>query len=255
MRSVVIATYNGEKYIKDQLKSILDQLNIDDEVIISDSNSADSTLSIIRDFDDKRIKIYSFNPPDNKFSEFNIINKIRLSFINGLRYAKGDIIFLADQDDIWEMNKVEECEKELNLNNLCLLVHSCSIINSDGEKLLDNSYGVFSKPKISFLQTLIRSPFQGCCMVFNRVLLNEILCNSDIVSSINLSHDHAISYFALTKFGKEKIKLLNKPLIRYRRHGSNVSASSENSSHTFKFKILYRIYECIMYFKLKTKYI
>ena len=67
--SICLASYNGEKYIKEQLLSILPQLSEKDEVIISDDNSSDNTLGIVRGFDDKRIKIY-INPKIRKQSQW-----------------------------------------------------------------------------------------------------------------------------------------------------------------------------------------
>ena len=97
MISVCIATYNGQEYIADQLKSILCQLKSDDEVLISDDNSIDDTLKIVQSFQDKRIIIYNnnFKSPIKNF-EFLILQ------------SKGDIIFLSDQDDIWVSNKVKK---------------------------------------------------------------------------------------------------------------------------------------------------
>ena len=90
MISVCMATYNGEKYIEEQLKSILSQLGENDEVIVSDDSSTDNTLAIVESFNDVRIKIF----PNNKFHS-PIFN-----FENALKQATGDYIFLSDQDDV-----------------------------------------------------------------------------------------------------------------------------------------------------------
>lgn len=97
MISVCIATYNGGKYIKEQLDSILFQLGKDDEVIISDDSSTDDTLSILESYHDERIVILT----NQKF------HSPVYNFENALKSAKGDFIFLSDQDDIWEPTKVE----------------------------------------------------------------------------------------------------------------------------------------------------
>lgn len=103
MITVCIATFNGEKYIREQLNSILFQLSLQDEVIVSDDGSTDNTISIIKSFNDKRIKIidgvYRHSPT--------------LNFENALKEAKGDYIFLADQDDVWKDDKVKICLKWL----------------------------------------------------------------------------------------------------------------------------------------------
>ncbi|MDE5758415.1 MAG: glycosyltransferase, partial [Allobaculum sp.] len=91
MISVCIATYNGERYIETQIRSILDQLNEDDEIIISDDSSTDRTLDIIRSLNDSRIKLFA----GNKF------HSRTFNFENALKQATGDFIFLSDQDDIW----------------------------------------------------------------------------------------------------------------------------------------------------------
>ena len=96
--SVCIATFNGEKFIKEQLDSILCQLGVDDEIIISDDSSVDQTISIIESYKDKRIKIFV----NQKFSS-PIYN-----FENAIMKSRGDFIFLSDQDDIWQSDKVEK---------------------------------------------------------------------------------------------------------------------------------------------------
>jgi len=94
--SVCMATYNGEKYIYDQLQSILTQLSENDEVIISDNYSSDKTIEIIELFNDPRIKIYFLKK-----------GKSIKNFENALLHASRDYIFLADQDDIWLPGKVQ----------------------------------------------------------------------------------------------------------------------------------------------------
>lgn len=91
MISVCMATYNGEEYIKEQLESILCQLGEMDEIIISDDGSTDNTLNIIESYNDSRIKIH-INTGKHGFV---------YNFENALQKAKGEYIFLSDQDDIW----------------------------------------------------------------------------------------------------------------------------------------------------------
>ena len=93
MISVCIATYNGEKYIKEELESILPQLADDDEVIISDDGSKDQTMSIIEGLNDNRIKIFTHQKLPAKF-RFDYTTH---NFENALMHSKGDVIFFADQ--------------------------------------------------------------------------------------------------------------------------------------------------------------
>ncbi|MHB9097317.1 MAG: glycosyltransferase, partial [Syntrophales bacterium] len=94
--SVCMATHNGERFIRRQMETILTQLAPDDEVVISDDSSTDGTLEIVRSFADSRIRLFVGN---TFFSP-------TFNFESALRQARGDIIVLADQDDIWLDNKV-----------------------------------------------------------------------------------------------------------------------------------------------------
>jgi glycosyltransferase involved in cell wall biosynthesis len=94
--SVCMATHNGARFIRRQLETILTQLAPGDEVVISDDSSTDGTLEIIDSFDDPRIRLFTGN------TFFGPI----FNFENALRKAMGEIIVLADQDDIWLDGKV-----------------------------------------------------------------------------------------------------------------------------------------------------
>jgi glycosyltransferase involved in cell wall biosynthesis len=121
--SVCIATYNGEKYIRQQLGSILCQIGESDEIIISDDSSSDRTVEIIKTFDDKRIRLL----------ENNRFHSPAYNFENALEKATGDIIFLSDQADIWLEVMVGL------LQQYDLVVSDCIIIN-ENEDILQESF-------------------------------------------------------------------------------------------------------------------
>ena len=98
MISVILCTYNGEKYIKKQIDSILMQSVCPDEIIICDDNSTDRTCEIINNINDKRIILHC-----NK-NNYGVTR----NFSNGLMLCNGEYIFLSDQDDVWEHDKVEK---------------------------------------------------------------------------------------------------------------------------------------------------
>ena len=101
--SVALAAYNGEKYIKEQLSSILEQLSEDDEIVVSLDPSTDGTKEAILSLNDSRIKIVD--------GEGKGLIK---NFENAIKNCKNDLIFLCDQDDIWLPDKVERVKREFS---------------------------------------------------------------------------------------------------------------------------------------------
>lgn len=222
--SVCIATYNGEKYIIEQLNSILCQLNDDDEVVISDDYSTDNTLELIRSINDKRIKIV-YNNSDKGYTA---------NFENALIYCKGDYIFLSDQDDIWEKNKVSICVNLLDRYDF--VVSDCLIID-DEKKIINNSFFKFRKTSFSIAGNIIRFGFIGCSFAFKRNVLEVALPFPK--NRKYCTHDNWIFLVSSIFF---KYKVIHSPLFYYRRHGSNTSSGGSKSKLNMKDKVFYRIY-------------
>ena len=137
MISVVMTTYNGGKYLAEQLLSIMRQTMLPDELIISDDGSQDDTIVII----EKLIKQYAIEYPSvkiifhqNKHNQGYINN-----FLNSIMVSKGDVVFLADQDDIWKKNKIKdmcECMKKYN----ALVIHSDIDIINEKRELIQHKW-------------------------------------------------------------------------------------------------------------------
>lgn len=203
MVSVCLATFNGEKYIKEQLESILPQLSIDDEVIISDDNSTDKTCAIIDSFQDNRIRLYNVN-----FRQF------KKNFVNALSYAKGEYIFLSDQDDIWMPNKVKRCmqlmrDYDLVVTDAIVVDESLNVINNSFFLLYGSGSGV---PKNIFNNTYL-----GACMCFTRKILDLAM---PFPKSIEITHD---AWLGLVAEVSGKPVFAKEPLIQYRRHSNAVT--------------------------------
>ena len=227
MISVCIATYNGEKYLAEQLDSILLQVSEEDELIISDDGSTDGTIDIIMSYHDNRVKVlHHISSPGSSFV------KATRNFENALLHAHGDYIFLADQDDVWHKNKVSVCSSYLD--KYMLIQHD--------QTLIGNSYGyplhVKSIHKLFFLN-LFDLPFKGCCMAFRRELLQKVLPIPKPV----IVHDAWIGCWGYLSGSYVSI---NDELIDYRVHGKNVSVGTRNRLY---YKILYRLQICYCLFK------
>ncbi|MFW2136093.1 glycosyltransferase family 2 protein [Chryseobacterium sp. TY4] len=228
MISVCLTTYNGSSFLKEQLDSILKQLGQEDEVIISDDGSTDATLSIIAYYNDKRIKVLHHQPVPTKY-KFSLTTN---NFENALKYAKGDYIFLADQDDIWNKTKVREClilfEKGYDL-----ILHDCDIIDESNNRIAD-SYFEINKSRIGILNNFSKNSYLGCCMAINKKFLNKILP----FPRIPVPHDIWIGLI-YEKYGQ--VFFSKQKLISYRRHKNNVSPSGEKSNNSLVFRFTYRI--------------
>ena len=130
--SVAMATYNGEKYIKEQLDSILKQLNNNDEIIISDDGSTDNTINIINSYNDKRIRI--IEGPHKS---------VKQNFANAISNCKGKYIFLSDQDDIWLDYKVDTVLKVFETTNCTCVVHDAQVFDSNTNEVIMDSFFKF----------------------------------------------------------------------------------------------------------------
>lgn len=242
MVSVCLTTYNGEAYIYRQISTILGQLNDTDEVLISDDGSSDNTLSLLKSFNDARIKILKHTPRNEKRYKFNLTTR---NIENAILHSKGDIIILADQDDEWLPNRINSAKKLLIKYDL--VVNDCEIINENNEPVAP-SYFEKVNPSDSIIKNFVSSSYLGCCMAFNRKCLKYSLP----FPSSPVPHDIWIGLIAKifnsVYFSSEKV-------IRYRRHGSNLSASAEESKNSLTFKIQYRfilLYAvCKRYFSIK----
>lgn len=219
--SVCIATYNGEKFIRDQLDSILCQIGQDDEIILSDDSSSDKTIEICELYNDSRIKIFTGNTFHSPI--FNLEN--------ALKKATGDYIFLADQDDVWHPDKVKTCLN--NLRDCDLVIHDCEIIDNKG-KMLKDSYFRIRNSKNGFLYNLYKSSYLGCCMAFRAELLN---CMLPFPKS-TVSHDMWIGLIAEMK---GRVCFMPDKLIQYRRHDDNASMASEKSKLSICYRLKYRL--------------
>ncbi len=219
--SVCMATYNGEKYIRKQIESILIQLNADDELIISDDSSTDDTVEIIKSIGDNRIIL--FEKQQFKSPIFN--------FENALKYAQGEIIVLADQDDIWKENKIETIKKYMQ--DYDVVISDADIIDEHG-KILQDSFYKLNGSKSGFAKNIVKNSYIGCAMAFNKKILDKSL---PFPRDIPL-HDWWIGLIG-EMYGKTYF--IEDKLISYRRHENNASPTGEKSKYSTLRKISFRI--------------
>ena len=219
MISVCMATYNGEKFIKEQIDSILSQLSDDDELVVSDDGSKDRTLDIISSYNDKRIRILHHSAPHGFVHNFE----------NALGNAKGDYIFLSDQDDYWMPGKVKTAMGYLT-SGIDLVIHNAELVDGKGQPLGTDYYSCMHS-KTGFWANIWKTRTLGCCMCFNRKVLEKSMPMPKHI----VAHDYWIGMIALKHF---KVKFIDDKLLCYRRHGGNVSPSSEKSNESWWYRIV-----------------
>lgn len=235
MISVCIATYNGEKYILEQLQSILPQLSDKDEIIISDDNSTDKTIQIIKSLNDPRIKVFTHSPEKCKF----LIDHSAHNFENALRHSSGDIIFLSDQDDKWLGNKVETMIHFLEKKEF--VVSDC-FVTDDNLNIKIKSYFTIRHKTYGFWDTFFKSPFLGSCMAFKREILQKALP----FPKYGVGHD---LWLAIVALKEKELVYIDEPLSYYRRHEGTVTNSAVPNNTSIFFKCKYRLYLLLAIFQ------
>ncbi|MBC5991609.1 glycosyltransferase family 2 protein [Pontibacter cellulosilyticus] len=203
--TVCIATCNGEDYIEQQINSVINQTFPPYEIIISDDNSTDNTIAIIR-----RIKT---NIPIKIY-----INKQRLGFVynfeRAIQSATGDFIALSDQDDIWAKNKLEVLVKQIGSH---ALVHSDAFLINEVGVLTHKSFTKYYKKD---LYQPVQKYFEGinnvtgCTCLFRSSLKRKALPFPTHLPY----HDW---WLALVAYNNGGIKYVEEPLVGYRQHCNN----------------------------------
>ncbi len=227
--SVVMCTYNGEKYIEEQLDSILNQTYQNLEIIIVDDVSKDNTWQILQTY-------------QQKFSNIAIYkNEINLGYIKNfegaLQKATGELIAIADQDDIWEKGKLTQQQENIGSN--ILIYHDSALIKQDGSLMNKNiSTHIKMYEGGSFKSLIFDNCVSGHSMLFKKELLSYIFPFPTIM--------HYDWWMATVALANGTIRYLPQPLVQYRQHENNVTnitgSNKKDKPKTRELKKQLRIY-------------
>lgn len=217
MISVAMATYNGEKYIKKQLQSIVEQTVIPDEIVISDDCSKDKTLEIIDSF----IKLYN---NINWIIKKGTRNQGYIqNFYNAINYTTGDIIILADQDDLWDKDKVKLFRDWFTQNIDMLSIHTDYYIIDQNDNIIGNKQIGYTEylRKYSVDRFCKRLNYCGMSSAFRNTIKKELLSiNPDKIPT----HDWIIHAISVLNDG---MYVSNMATSFRRYHGDNVALNIE----------------------------
>ncbi|MDE6023840.1 MAG: glycosyltransferase family 2 protein [Lachnospiraceae bacterium] len=222
MVSVAMAVYNGSRYVEQQLESILRQLDSGDEICISIDPSEDGSEELLNQFAKTESRIHLSKGPGKGIIE---------NFENAISMCGGDIIFLADQDDVWEADKVSFVKKCFDKTGAILVMHDVRIMDEQLEHVINDSFYRLKNSRRGIIKNIIRNSYMGCAMAFKRELIDYILPMPRDIAM----HDQ---WIGLVAEKKGKVIFTSRKLGQYRRHGGNVSGLSHAD---FKSMLRWRI--------------
>jgi len=222
MISVCIATYNGGEMLRVQLESIVSQLSLDDEVVLSEDGDMETTKELVASFSYPNIRVVEGCKKKSPIYNFE----------NCISHAKGDIIFLADQDDKWIPGKVA-CMVEALADADCVC-SDCIVTDGDFNVTNESFYQHLGMKPGKYFNLLRRNCYLGCCMAFRSTILTKVL---PFPANLPM-HDIWIGNVAAFYY---RMKFIDDKLILFRRHGHNSSSTANPSPYTILQKLNFRI--------------
>ncbi|OIR07044.1 putative glycosyltransferase EpsE [mine drainage metagenome] len=216
--SVVMTTYNGGRFLQEQIESILSQTLQPDEIIVCDDHSTDNTVEILQSYQNKNVLRFYVNE-----SRLGVI----VNFKKAVSLASDNhFIALSDQDDIWFPEKLEQQYAELieiNDPEIPAMVYSDLMVVDDKKNIVNPSFWNelgHDSYHHTFTTLLFGNFVTGCTMLMNEAMRKHFL----LMPSGVPMHD---GWLALVAFSFGNTKIIPKPLIQYRKHDSNAAYASD----------------------------
>ena len=223
--SICLCTYNAEKYINKLLPSILSQTLTPDIILINDDCSSDSTIKILDSYASSYPKIKWIIKRNKENLGW------RKNYQNAISHCPGDLIFLCDQDDIWNKEKIYDMAHSFNFATMDVLCsgYKVSYDNSKAEKVHNKR---FFSGKIKQIKSphLLADNYPGCCLCFSSKIIPLF------ISSLNENAPHDWILWNLA-FLRKRLYMLDKPEILFIRHFSSASNSGIKPCSKEKFEI------------------
>ena len=208
--SIAMATYNGEKFLKEQLDSIVNQTYKNLEIIICDDCSTDSTIDIIKDFQkrDRRIKLYQNE------KQLGVLK----NFEKAISLCSGEYIAISDQDDIWIANKIETMLSEIGDN--ILIYHDDSLIDEKGDLICESFYEFYNETPYPTIKNYYYYYYciSGHSLMFKNNLIKKIL-------PIPIEAEFYDWWIGVNALAYGNIKYIPLQLVKWRAHSTNSAIS------------------------------
>ena len=225
MIHILLSTYNGEKYLEEQLESLINQKGVEFKILVRDDGSTDGTIDILNKWQNNGLLTWYSG------ENIGVVN----SFMDLLKKApKSDYYAFCDQDDVWLPNKLEESLERIQKfsNEEPSLVCSDLIVVNKDLNVIHKSMWEYMKlrPKllVKFYYAISCNLFTGCTMVFNNAAKELFFPATNNI----LMHDSWLGLKIIANNGN--IGYIHKPLVLYRQHGNNVcGVNYVNNSITY----------------------
>ncbi len=220
--SICMATYNGGKFIREQVDSILNQQFVENkdvelELVVSDDGSTDNTIDILKSYQDQRIKVF-LHSNKKKYRYLNATRACKCNFENAMSKAQGDYIFLSDQDDLWYPCKID---KQLSVLRKLGGVNAAAFDMGDGELRKFNT--LIYRHNVPFFTIKNVLCLYGFSLAFTREELKFFLP----IPSSTTGHDTYIQYSAMWR---KTLSFIDEPCAIHRYSGKhNVSSFGKNN--------------------------
>ena len=203
--SVAMATYDGERYLPQMLDSLAAQTRLPDELLVRDDGSTDDTLAVLHEFATRAGFPVRVLPAGDRLGYAQ-------NFVTVSRACTGDLLFFADQDDVWHPDKLETVERAAPVGEAAALFHDFSLQGADGSPLEPSFFGVLAERGFGPTVAL-----KGCTIAVTRAFIDTWDWPPPMS---RVSHDFWVALLA-TAFGQRRI--LPDVLIDHRIHEANTS--------------------------------
>ena len=218
---ILLATYNGENYLVEQLESILSQTYSNFRLLISDDCSTDGTRKILEEYKEKDSRIQLFFQGKN----LGVIK----NFEYLLKKVESKYYMLSDQDDIWKENKIEKSVEKLENSESDLVYTDLEVVDANLNVTYESYWklkGIYKKIKKynNFEELYLNNFVTGCTLISKEEYIRDVLPLPD--TSKFVLHDY---WIALIVSQKGKISYIEEPLIKYRQHKNNKIGSRKQS--------------------------
>jgi glycosyltransferase involved in cell wall biosynthesis len=202
-----MAVYNGAAFVVPQIDSILRQLRSGDELIVVDDASHDRSQALLRGIGDPRLHVHC--------NEAN--TGVLRAFEKALRLARGEIVFLSDQDDVWLEGKIDKMLAVYQARpEVTMVLSDARLIDEAGRVISESYFSLRGRFAAGLVRNFVKNKYLGCTLSFRRSMLKRFLPIPEDVPM------HDIWFGALNEiYGRTHF--IDEPLVAYRRHPRNAS--------------------------------